>query len=237
MSAPDDTAHQPSTIDQGTSGDSDLEDSKYHRSQPLSPNGLVLEVDFAWSKFRNTIKEKNGQALTSRYVQHFRCTKPQLRFNSADDTTNIGTGTISNISISAECIVRGRKIELKPLKRFRTRYNYLSHAFTSQSDPLTPVALSWSAKTMSNFKTWDFVCLDANQLPVAKFSANWWALKAVGKFEFKNKKEDLSEEQRDEIVVTGMTVFYLMMTRMNNPFHLVGAAIAKPGKVEEVKQA
>jgi hypothetical protein len=52
------------------------------------------------------------------------------------------------------------------------------------------------------FKTWDFVCMDEQQIPVAKFSANLWAIKKVGRIEFLGLKAD-SDAVRDEIVVTG----------------------------------
>jgi len=198
--------------------------------QPSSLNGLVLHVDFAWTKFRNTISEKNGETVTPRYVQHFRATKPQLRFNSADDSTQIGSGVFNNVSISGECVVNGRFIELKPLKRWKAKYNYLSNAFAPPSDPKSLVPITWIAN--SGLKTWDFVCLDANQLPIAQFSTNWWALKKVGKFCFEKSGEDLKEEQRDEVVITGLTLMYIMAARINNPFSLVGSVFAKPGKVE-----
>lgn len=76
------------------------------------------------------------------------------------------------------------------------------------------------------------MCLDANQLPIAKFSVNLWAVKQVGNFHFEKPKAEISEDMRDEIVVTGITLLYVMTTRMNNPLNLLGAAFAKPGKVE-----
>jgi hypothetical protein len=193
-----------------------------------TPAGLTLQVDFAWSKFRNIISEKNGSTLTPLYIQHFRPTKPQLRFDSAHNNANMATGTINNFSISGECTLHSKTITLKPLKRWKTEYNYLSS--TLSPDPSTPVPISWIAN--SSLKIWDFVCLDANHLPIAKFSVNWWALKQVGNFHFEKSKEAVTAEVRDEIVVTGLTLLYIMSARMNNPLHLLGAAFAKPGKVE-----
>jgi hypothetical protein len=199
--------------------------------KPSSSDGLILHVDFKWSKFRSIISEENGQNRTPRYIQHFRPSKPQLRFNSADDSTQIGSGAYSQISISGDCMVNGRAIELKPLKRWKTKYNFLSHAFAPPSAPDTLVPITWTAD--SGLKTWDFVCLDENQLPIAQFSANWWALKAVGKFRFERSAETLTDYQRDEVVITGLTLMYTMTSRMNNPLTLIGAAFAKPGKVEQ----
>jgi hypothetical protein len=82
-------------------------------------------------------------------------------------------------------------------------------------------------------KVWDFVCVNsATQEPIAKFGVNIWAVKEVGNFYFEKREEEITEEMRDEVVITGLTLLYVMITRMNNPLHLLGAAFAKPGKVE-----
>lgn len=211
---------------------------------PLSPGGLTLQVDFAWSKFRNIVASKGAdQQLTPLYVQHFRPAKPQLRFERATDHTIIAKGTIrkstyiiykafsdsvlrrlDNFSISGDCIIHGQEVILKPLKRWKTKYNYLSHA-------LDGIPITWTAN--STMKVWDFVCINsATQESIAKFSVNLWAMKQVGNFYFEKIGEEVTEALRDEVVVTGLTLLYLMMTRMNNPMHLLGAAFAKPGKVE-----
>ncbi|KNG45972.1 hypothetical protein DDE82_007490 [Stemphylium lycopersici] len=194
---------------------------------PLTSHGLHLQVTFLWTKFRNeiAIKGSNG-TLTPLYIMHRRPLKPQLRYERVSDTTTttttIGTGSINTFSIDSTCTLHAQEIHLKPLKRWKTQYNYLSHA-------LGGIPLSWIAN--STLKEWDFVCVNSvTQEPVAKFSVNWWAVKEVGNFYFDGK---VREGVRDEIVVTGLTLLYVMTTRMNNPFHLLGAAFARPGKVEE----
>lgn len=193
-----------------------------------TPTGLTLQVDFAWSKFRNVISEKNGDQLIPLYIQHFRPTKPQLRYETAPDNLELATGTINNFSISAECTLNGQTIALKPLKRWKTQYNYLSS--TLSPDPNTPAPVSWIANM--SLKLWDFVCLDANQIAIAKFSVNLWAWKQVGNFHFEKSAGGVSKEVRDEIVVMGLTLLYVMMVRMNNPLHLLGSVFAKPGRVD-----
>ncbi|KAH5159688.1 hypothetical protein HBH69_057060 [Parastagonospora nodorum] len=195
-----------------------------------TPKGLTLQVDFAWSKFRNIVSEKNGDQLTPLYIQHFRPTKPQLRFETARDNVNIASGTIKNISISAECELNGKTVELKPLARWKTKYNYLS---TTLSPDNSPVAISWI--TSSSMKIWDFICVDANQIAIAKFSVNIWAMKQVGNFHFEKSAEAISKEARDEIVVMGLTLMYVMVCRMNNPLNLLGSMFAKPGRVDDGK--
>lgn len=194
-----------------------------------TPAGAVLQVDFAWSKFRNIISEKNGDKLTPIYIQHFRPTKPQMRIEDAATNTTISTGTINNFSIAAECTVHGQPIAIKPLKKWKTAYNYLS---TTLSSTDSPVAITWIATC--SLKVWDFVCIDSTtQTSIAKFSANWWALKEVGNFHFEQSVAALSNEIRDEVVTVGLTIFYVMTTRMNNPLHLLGASFAKTGRVDE----
>jgi hypothetical protein len=196
-----------------------------------TPKGLHLVIDFRWSKFRNVVSSKTGDILTPLYIQHFRPTKPQLRFESVADSTKIATGTINNFSISAECSLNNRSIELKPLKRWKSQYNYLSHTFSK--DPNAPAPVSWIADM--SMKTWDFVCLDENQIAIAKLSANLWDLKQVGNFYFEAREDEVSAEMRDEVVVTGLTILYVMMTRMNNPLHLLGSMFSKPGRVDGVE--
>lgn len=193
------------------------------------PKGVVLQVDFAWSKFRNIVSEKDGDKLTPVYIQHFRPKKPQLRIEDARTNTHISTGTINNVSIAAECTIHGQQIDIKPLKKWKTAYNYLS---TTLSPSASPIPITWI--TSSSLKIWDFHCIDSTtQASIAKFSVNFWALKQVGNFYFEQDAAALSKEIRDEIVTVGLTIVYVMMTRMNNPLHLLGATFAKAGKVED----
>lgn len=86
--------------------------------------------------------------------------------------------------------------------------------------------MTWT--TSSNFVNWDFVCLDENSEPVARFSSNVWAVKKLGFIEFMSDKAN-DPAAREEIVVIGLTIYYTMLLRMNNIFQLFGAAFAKPG--------
>ncbi|KAF2994982.1 hypothetical protein E8E13_003696 [Curvularia kusanoi] len=194
-----------------------------------TPKGVTLQVDYKWSKFQNIVSEKDGDNLTPIYIQRFKPSKPQLQLEDATTHTQISTGTIHNISIAAECTVHGQQIDIKPLKKWKTAYNYLS---TTLSPTSTPIPITWI--TTSSLKIWDFICIDSTtQAPIAKFSVNWWALKQVGNFHFEQSAAALSNEVRDEVVTVGLTIFYVMYVRMNNPLHLLGAAFAKPGKVED----
>lgn len=193
-----------------------------------TPKGLTLQVDFAWSKFRNTISSKSPSGtLTPLYIQHFRPTKPQLRFELADTHQQFATGLLKSVSITSEITLHGRAITLTPLSNWKSKYNYLSS--TLSRDPDTPEPVTWL--TNSSMKLWNFVCLDKNQLPIAKFSANIWALKEVGNFHFTESGEELGREARDEVVVVGLTLFYVICHRMNNPLNILGSMFGKAGPV------
>ena len=190
-------------------------------------HGPTLQVDFSWKKFKALITSKDDKNSKPLYIVNFRAFSPHLVFEIASDKSTFGTGTLHAISIDADCDLRGRHIKLKALKRFKTSYTHLSHAYSDTEDP---VPMTWT--TDCNLKTWDFICLDGNQLPVAKFSANIWALKAIGNIDFMGPKAG-SQEVRDEIVVTGLTLFYCMALRTNSVLSLFGALIAKPGHLEK----
>ncbi|KAL6704920.1 hypothetical protein ACN47E_007465 [Coniothyrium glycines] len=221
--------------------DSSEDEEALHPYHASEPKGLHLVVDFTWSKFRNIINEKTADGrVQPLYIQHFRATKPQLKFGRADpsDATkevdaNFATGVINSVAIDGESTINGRSIHIKPLKRWRTQYNYLSHAIRSSTS--APVPVNWIAKC--TLKVWDFVCINAQtQEPIAKFSVNFWAVKEVGNLYFEKSREALGQELLDEVVVTGVTILYIMMTRINNPLNLVGAVFAKTGKAEDQEE-
>lgn len=225
-------AQAPQPKDQQLDNDGRIVPQQFSDSPPQhfdDPTGLHLRVDFAWSKFKNIISEMNGDQSTPIYIQHFRPLKPQLRLDNASDNQQIATGTINTFAIGAECTVNSQNIAIKPVKRWKTHYNYLSTNLSS--DPSAPTPITWI--TNSSMKIWDFVCLDANQIAIAKFSVNFWALKQVGNFYFEKPAQYVSKEARDEVVITGLTLLYVMTTRINNPLNIVGSVFGKTEKVDE----
>ena len=202
-----------------------MESSSETTQQPEDlAQGRTLQVNFSWKKWKALITEKEDPESNSVYIVDFKTLKaPHLVFKSAADDSTVGTGTLHPISINADCKLHGQSIELKAQKRFKTEYMHLSHAF---SDNDAPVPMYWTSN--SGFKIWDFICLDQNQLPVAKFSANVWGVKKIGNIEFLGEKA-ASDAARDEIVVTGLTLFYCMLLRYNNVLSLFGAIFSRPG--------
>jgi hypothetical protein len=203
-----------------------LETSQTHQNTP--PQGRILQVDFSWRKFKGLITEKDSPKAKPVYIVDMQAIKsPHLIFKHASDDSIFGTGTLHPISINASCTVSGRKTQIKALKRFKTSYTHLSRAFSDTED-LMP--MTWSSDC--DFKTWDFVCLDDKSMPVAKFSANIWAVQKVGNIEFLGDKAD-NKEVREEIVVVGLTLFCGMCLRMNNILNLFGAVFSRPGPIKQ----
>ncbi|KAF2178158.1 hypothetical protein K469DRAFT_456224, partial [Zopfia rhizophila CBS 207.26] len=196
---------------------------KNPQQQENSAQGCTLQVDFSWKKFKSLITEKDDPQSKPIYIVDYKTFKPHLVFKSAADDSTFASGTLHHISINADCEIRGQPVTLKALKRFKTEYTHLSHAFSNND---APVPMTWTST--SGFKTWDFICLDTQQMPVAKFSANAWAVKKVGNIEFLGSKAATSDAVRDEIVVTGLTLFYCMVLRSSSILSFFGAIFSRP---------
>ncbi|CAL5871867.1 uncharacterized protein PFLUO_LOCUS6121 [Penicillium psychrofluorescens] len=183
----------------------------------------TLKVDLAWSKFKALISDANDPQSKPLYIVGFQMIRsPHLTFKSGESDTTVGTGTLHAIGISPDYELHGFKDTIKAQKRFKTAYTHQSHAYSVTDSPVT---MTWSSNC--GLKTWDFVCMDENQIAVAKFSANMWAVKKAGQIEFLGPKAN-DPAVRDEIVVTGVTLFYCMWLRANNVFNLVGSIFLRP---------
>lgn len=190
-----------------------------------------LAVDFKWSKFHILITDLDttNPDPTLRYDVSTGMMAPHLKIKSTQNDQQIGTGTVHAISISPDYELHGSKGTLQAKSRLRTIYTHLSHTF---SDTDQPAKMTWTSQ--SGFKTWDFICCDENQNPVAKFTANIWAFKKVAKIELLGPKA-FDPAAMDEIVVVGLTLFYCMYVRINNPFNLVGSAFMRSGKEAQIE--
>lgn len=206
-------------------------------SHDNSSQSSTLQVDFSYKKFQALITEvfkPSGPILTEHdkpsnpvYIVDFQTIKaPHMIVKSAIDSTTVGTGTLHPISIHADYEIHGRKGQLKALKHFKTSYTHLSSAFSSTS---SPVPMTWTSNY--GFRTWDFICLDEQQNAVAKFTANVWAVNKVGNIEFLGLKAN-SQAAREEIVITGLTLFYCILLRSTNILSFFGAIFARPGPIE-----
>lgn len=199
----------------------------------VSSQSHTLAVDFKWRKLRTLITDANESNPTPLYTVDCNILTNNLTFKTPQNDQIIGTGSAHAISISPDYQLHGIKGTLKAQKRLRTIYTHMSTAF---SDTGAPVKMTWTSQ--SGFKTWDFICVGEKQEPVARFSANMWALKKVGKIEMLGPKA-LDDAARDEIVVVGFTLYYCWILRVNNPFNLLGSAFLskeKPDKVDKIEK-
>ncbi|KAF9775704.1 hypothetical protein IL306_006164 [Fusarium sp. DS 682] len=196
-------------------------------------SSTAFEVDYKWKKFKSLVSEKDPQTNTTtpKYIVDYHAFKcPSLVFHPYEDPSAvIGSGTLHPVTIHADYELHGQKGTIKALKRFMTSYTHLSYNYSTSPDG-TPAAMTWTSA--SSFKTWDFICLDEQESAVAKFSANSWSLNSVGNVEFLGPKAN-DPAAREEILVTGMTLFYQMLLRSTNFLSLGGAIFARPGPLDK----
>ncbi|KIV83431.1 hypothetical protein PV11_05458 [Exophiala sideris] len=192
-----------------------------------------LQIIYSWSKNKATISNAENPK-DQQYIVDFRTlavTSPPIIIKSAVDGSTVGTGKLHPISIDAKYEIRGRKGTLKAMKRLKTEYTYPSYAL-SENDK--PVSLKWVDSC--GFKSWDFICMDEQSMPVARISTNVFALKKAGIIEFMGPAAS-SPELRDELIVTGVTLWMCMLLRSTSFLSLVGAAFARPGKSKVVEDS
>ncbi|KAF4344209.1 hypothetical protein FBEOM_1803 [Fusarium beomiforme] len=199
----------------------------------MQSSSTVFEVDYKWKKLKALVSEKDPQTNTTKpkYIVDYHAFKcPSLIFHPYEDPSAvIGSGTLHPVTIHADYELHGQKGTIKALKRFMTSYTHLSYNYSTSADG-TPAAMTWTSD--SSFKTWDFICLDEQESAVAKFSANCWSLNNVGNVEFLGPKAN-DPAAREEILITGMTLFYQMMIRATNFLSLGGAIFARPGPLDK----
>lgn len=198
-------------------------------TQSLSKSA-AFTVSFTWKKWKAIISDANTgtDPLYTIHYSPFSLTANMV-FKKAPENEVIGSGKLNAVSINADYELRGQKAHLLAQKRWRTVYTHRSLNF---SDTETPVTMTWTSDT--GFKTWDFICVDEQQMPVAKFTANVWGITNLGKIEFVGPKAD-DRAAQEEIMVTGVTLFYCMLLRCNNFFNLFGAIFARPGHKQHIE--
>jgi hypothetical protein len=203
---------------------------------------VTLSMNFAWRKFKSSISDERDPEKPLYIISYKIFPKLRLIFrratgddgsdgtaeddNSADESI-IGTGTVNNVSIDSSYTCHGRKDKLVAQKRFHTLYTHRSMALSVDGKPQV---VTWSGDC--GLKRWDFVCVDENQAPLAKFTANLWGLKKLGKVELMGPRAN-DPAFRDEMVITGILVGYTMIWRANNIFQLFGSLFGKPGNDRE----
>lgn len=127
---------------------SKMAESVQHVPSGASPGTPGLRIDFAWKKFKSSITDaQTGEPFL---IVKYKANRRQLEFQSATDDNVVGNGQINYVSINCEAVIRGRRTQVKALKRFKTQYTFLSHAYST--DPGKPAVMTWESS--SNWKTW-----------------------------------------------------------------------------------
>ncbi|KAL8838544.1 MAG: hypothetical protein Q9170_002086 [Blastenia crenularia] len=200
--------------------------------QTIPPESSTLQVDYSWKKWQALITSLSNPTEKLYTVHYQAIMSPHLTVKSTISQEIIGTGTLHPISINAKYTIHNRPGVLKALKRWKTSYTHLSYAFAPTLDS-SPATMTWTSG--SNFKTWDFICLDEQQVPVAKFSANLWTLKKIGNIEYLGPKAN-SQAAREEIIVVGLLLAYTMILRTTSILSFVGAIFARPGPIKKTNE-
>jgi hypothetical protein len=195
------------------------------KRQGNMPSSHTLLVDFTWKKFKGLVSAKDDPQGTPLYTVGCDKIKPKLTFRTPDNEV-VGRGNGHIVNINVNCEVRGQPVDLKAMRRFVTQYTHQSPNFSKDG---TPVPLVW--KSQSDFKTWDFICVDPQDNPIAKYSANIWAVKKLGQIEFLGDRTAESPELREELMIMGLSMYCIMVYRTSSIFALFGAFIHKPEKI------
>ncbi|OAQ67770.1 hypothetical protein VFPPC_04122 [Pochonia chlamydosporia 170] len=182
----------------------------------------TLQVDYTWKNLTARISEPSNPSQPIYIVDYRTFKSPHLLFKDAADNT-FGSGTLHAVSINADYELHGQKGKLKALRHFHTEYTHLSRVYSKNG---APAAMNWSSDC--DFRNWDFTCKGEDGVPVARFVSNCWSLKKVGMIEFYGPLGQ-SKEAREEIVVTGLTLFSCMVLRTTSLLSFFGGVFARPG--------
>lgn len=169
----------------------------YSNTPPL----LIKYTNLKWTKAEVT--EEHSDALL--YNVHYTMRKPHLRFMRPGTEEPFGTSTFHLTTRRIDMQLSGATTELKGRKWYSMDYQYVSPAFGNQN-------MSWKSK--SHFKSYDYVLLNEQQIPVAKLvSVAGMSCKKIGRLEFSEGFVD-SNGAKDEVVASAITLAYYVMQNM-----------------------
>lgn len=134
---------------------------------------------------------------TCLYDYTLKCRKPQVTIRNHDSGNEVGKLEFSTWTRKMHAEVDGTDFDLtnRALKSWKScDVEYQSQAFGQK--------MTWKRSTIWVLVT--ITLLDENQLPIAKFTPVT-ARKKLGRIEFMGDRE-LTQEQIDEVVFTGMSV-------------------------------
>lgn len=198
----------------------------------------ILKVDMSWRKFRAFITEhasadsaEKDNTTDPAYVVSFQSLKcPHILFKAGTSDNLIGSGTLKAFSINPDFEVHGYKSSFKAQRRLHMEYQHLSRAYASTAEP---VVMTWKSKC--GFTDWDFECTDEQGDVVARFFASAWRINKIGYIEFVGPKA-MDRLAREEILVTGLSLYYAIMYRAGSILQLFGGVFSRPGPIKKEKK-
>jgi hypothetical protein len=143
----------------------------------------------------------------------------------------IGEGRIRAFKIDCETTIRSRNVRVSAAKKWLTRYNYPSTAFSE--DPARPAVMTWNSN--SNWKYLDMDLRDEDNELVAKFNPRYLGTRKLCTFEMIGTKA-WDSSAVEEVLITGITLYICMIYRMSNLVPFVSAIVARPGKDYKVTE-
>ncbi|KAJ5524343.1 hypothetical protein N7494_010993 [Penicillium frequentans] len=205
-------------------------ESSQFQSLETTDQHATLRIDFKWGNFKSLVSDVNKPDEPLYIIKYKLFSSKQIIYKSASTNDVIGTSSIHMVSIDADYECRGRRDTLVAQKRFKTLYTHRSGFLKNPQGQ--PAVMTWTGDVGAS--KWDFVCTDEQQMPVAKFTANLWGVKKIGKIELMGPSSH-EEGVRDEMLITGMTLAYCMVVRASNMFNLLGSIFGDPAHDKKYK--
>ncbi|TKX22581.1 hypothetical protein C1H76_5364 [Elsinoe australis] len=200
-------------------------------TQTTNQGNRTFLFDFQWKNFKTLVTDMATPDAPPNYIADFKffALRPKVYLKSGDGKTTLSTGTLYNVHINADIVLRGQNIKLEAARRLKTHYIYKSTAFAQSAEK--PVTMTWN--TSCTAREWHFNLLDENQIAVARYSVDWYALKKFAKLEIIGPRGH-DEKVVEEVMATAFTLYGCMLFRMNNIFALFGSAFHKKAGNREV---
>ncbi len=132
--------------------------------------------------------------------------RSNIILRSTADDSEIGKAQFNPFKKSLAVKIHGDELTLRCKKMLSADYSFESTAFSNQT-------MTW--KFHSGWSDMYYVLVDEQSLPVARWSTKGCGvLTKLGKVEFLGRKAD-SKEAKEEVLLTGMTLLYLMIQQMS----------------------
>lgn len=150
-------------------------------------------------KAANITDTKTGALL---YDLETHLLKPQITISRPGQSEPFAKVNIPTLSKTVDITIDGRGLKLTNKKFWKGHYIF-------DSSHLSQPTATWKCSG-SGWSSIDFVCLDEQEMPIARVRTKVAAVKKIATLEVNEAHRD-NKGLVDEIVVTGLTVVYLWM--------------------------